>query len=320
MVEKRRLGKDGPELTTVGLGAWAIGGPWFFGWGPQDDEESIQAIHRSLDLGVNWIDTAPVYGFGHSEEVVGQAIRGLPRDRVFIATKCGRVPVEGKPPQGDLRPESIRREMEHSLRRLGTDYVDLYQIHWPEKETGTPIEDSWATLAALQDEGKTRFIGVSNFDRPLLERCESIRHVNSLQPPYSLICREIEAEAFPYCLQKGIGVIAYSPMQCGLLTGKFDLSRLAPDDWRKRNPYFQEPRFSKYLALVEALRPIAERHGKAVGHLAVAWTLAHPAVTAAIVGARNPGQAEENAGAMGIRLTQEVLKEIEKCYQKTVLT
>jgi aryl-alcohol dehydrogenase-like predicted oxidoreductase len=311
MIEKRKLGKNGPEITTVGFGAWAAGGPWKVGWGPQEDSDSIAAIRRSVELGMNWIDTAAIYGLGHSEEVVGQAMQGLNRSEVLIFTKCGRVPDETGTPHSDLRPASIRREMEASLRRLGTDYVDLYQIHWPDNETGTLLEESWSTLAALQDEGKTRWIGVSNFDVPLLERCEAIRHLDSLQPPFSLLRRDVEAEILPWCLKNGTGVIVYSPMQSGLLSGTFDMARVAPDDWRHRSPYFQEPQLSKNLAFVEKLRPIAERHAKTVGQLAIAWTLMNPAVTAAIVGARRTEQVEQNAEAMGWRLSEEEMREIE---------
>lgn len=319
MIEKRRLGRNGPELTTVGFGAWAAGGPWFYGWGPQDDGESIAAIRRALELGINWIDTAPVYGSGRSEMVVGKALKGLRRDEVFIATKCGRFAVPGKPPRGDLRPATIRNELEDSLRRLGLDRVDLYQIHWPDLDTGTPVEESWATLAALRDEGKARWIGVSNFDVPLLERCEAVAPIDSLQPPYNLLSRGIESELLPYCERKGIGVICYSPMACGLLSGGFDLSRLASDDWRRRSPNFQEPKLSRNLAFVEALRPLAARRGKAVGNLAVAWTLARPGVTAAIVGARRPSQVEENVGATGWRLSREELGEIEELHRAIIL-
>ncbi len=311
MTDKRKLGCSGPEITTVGFGAWAAGGPWKVGWGPQSDEDSIAAIRRSLDLGMNWIDTAAIYGLGHSEEVVGRAILGLKRNEILIFTKCGRVPDESGTPHSDLTPASIRREMEASLRRLGTDYVDLYQFHWADQETGTPLVESWATMVALQNEGKTRWIGVSNFDAALLLECEAIRHVDSLQPPYSLLRRDIEADVLPWCLKNGTGVICYSPMQSGLLSGSFDMARVAEDDWRRRNAYFQEPQLSKNLAFVERLRPIAGRYGKTVGQLAIAWTLMHPAMTAAIVGARRPRQVDENAQAMGWRLTEDELAEIE---------
>jgi aryl-alcohol dehydrogenase-like predicted oxidoreductase len=248
--------------------------------------------------------------------VVGRAIRGLRREEVFLATKCGRVWDRAGNPGYDLRPESIRREIEESLRRLGTDHLDLYQIHWPDPATGTPLEESWATMARLQQEGKTRWLGASNFDVPLLERCEAIRHVDSLQPPYSLARRGIEAEVLPYCLRRGIGVICYSPMQSGLLSGRFDPGRLAPDDWRRQSPYFQEPRLSRHLAAVEKVRPLAARLGKTVGQLAIAWVLSHPAVTAAIAGARNPTQVEENHGAMGISLSPADKSEIEKAFEE----
>ncbi|HET6385407.1 MAG TPA: aldo/keto reductase [Armatimonadota bacterium] len=311
MRETRMLGRTGMEITTIGFGAWAAGGPWKVGWGPQSDSDSIAAIRRSLDLGVNWIDTAAIYGLGHSEEVVGQALVGYPRDKVLIFTKCGRIADETGTPHANLRPESIRREIDESLRRLRTDYVDLYQIHWPDKETGTPLEESWAMMAEIQDAGKARHIGVSNFDAALMQRCEPIRHVDSLQPPYSLLNRAVEKEILPWCLQNQTGVMVYSPMQSGLLSGKFDLARLAPDDWRRRSPYFQEAALSRNLAIVERLRPIAERHGRTVGQLAVAWTLMNPAVTAAIVGARRPEQVEENVEAMGWRLTDEEMAAIQ---------
>lgn len=316
MIEKRKLGHSGPEITTVGFGAWAAGGPWLYGWGPQDDEASVDAIRRALDLGVNWIDTAAIYGYGHSEEVVGRALQGRDRSSVLIATKCGRVPDGKGVPHGDLRPDTIQRELEASLRRLKTDYIDLYQFHWPDVETGTPLEESWRKMAALQDEGKVRYIGVSNFDVPLLQRCEAIRHVDSLQPPYSLLRRDVEAEILPWCLANGIGVIVYSPMQKGLLSGSFDINRVAPDDHRRRDPMFQEPELSRNLKFVERLRPIAARHGKTVGQLAVAWTLMHPAVTAAIVGARRAVQVEENVGTMGWRLTEGEMAEIEAALRE----
>lgn len=310
-MDKRRLGRNGPEITPIGFGAWAAGGPWKVGWGPQSDKDSIAAIQRSIDLGMNWIDTAAIYGLGHSEEVVGRAIRSVPREEILVFTKCGRVPDDTGTPHSDLTPASIRREMDASLRRLGTDHVDLYQFHWPDKETGTPIEESWSTMAALQYEGKTRWIGVSNFDVALMEACESIRHVDSLQPPYSLLRRDIEADVLSWCLENGTGVICYSPMQSGLLSGSFDMARVAEDDWRRRSPYFQEPQIAANLALVERLRPIAEKHGKTVGQLAIAWTLMHPAMTAAIVGARRPAQVDQNAQAMGWRLSDAEMAEIE---------
>lgn len=311
MVERRKLGVSGPEISTVGFGAWAAGGPWKVGWGPQSDEDSIAAMRRSLELGCNWIDTAAIYGLGHSEVVVGQAIEGVDRSSVIVATKCGRVPDETGTPRSDLRPAGIRQQLEESLSRLKTDYVDLFQIHWPDNDTGTPLEESWAAMADLQREGKVKYLGVSNFSVEQLARCEAVRHIDSLQPPYSLLRREIEADVLPWCLQHGVGVIVYSPMQAGLLSGTFDMARVAEDDWRRRNPFFQEPHLSANLAIVQRLRPIAERHGKSVGQLAIAWTLAQPGVTAAIVGARRPEQVEQNVGAMGWKLASDELNEIQ---------
>ena len=315
MQQRRKLGISGPEISTVGFGAWAAGGPWKVGWGPQSDDDSIAAIRRSLELGCNWIDTAAIYGLGHSEEVVGRALEGLDRSQIIVATKCGRVPDESGTPHSDLRLEAIRTQLEDSLRRLKMDYVDLYQIHWPDNETGTPLEESWAAMAALQSEGKVRYLGVSNFNVDQLERCEGVRHVDCLQPPYSLLRRDIEADVLPWCREHGVGVIVYSPMQAGLLSGAFDINRVAEDDWRRRNPYFQEPQLSQNLALVERLRPIANRHGKTVGQLAIAWTIAQPGVTAAIVGARRPEQVDQNAAAMAWELTEAELGEIEEAVQ-----
>lgn len=308
----RKLGRGGPDITTIGFGSWAAGGPWKFGWGPQDDTESVAAIRRALDLGVSWIDTAAVYGWGHSEEVVAQALDGRPRESVFIATKCGRVPDADRNPHGDLRPESIGRQLDDSLRRLHTDYVDLFQFHWPDNETGTPVEESWQAMADLQNAGKVRWIGVSNFDVDLLARCEAVRHVNSLQPPYSLLRREVEAEILPWCQSHGTGVVVYSPMQAGLLSGSFDIGRVAADDWRRSNPMYREPELSRNLAFVDRLRTVAARRGKTVGQLAIAWVLSHPAVTAAIVGARRPSQVEVNVGGAGWTLTSEEKAEIER--------
>ena len=291
----RRLGRTGQALSTVGFGAWAIGGDWKYGWGPQDDQDSIAAIHRALDLGITWIDTAAVYGLGHSEEVVQKALHGM-SDRPLVFTKCGMV-WHDQPdgvPRENLRPAEIRRECEDSLRRLGIEQIDLYQFHWPD-ETGTPIEDSWDVMAELVREGKVRWAGVSNFDVALLERCEPILHVDSLQPPFNAIDRAVAAEILPWCARNGTGVIVYSPMASGLLTGAFTKERMValdPTDWRHGFPEFQEPRFSRNLALQDALRPIAERHGASVAAVAVAWTLAWPGVTAAIVGARNGAQVD----------------------------
>ncbi|MEG8945869.1 aldo/keto reductase [Rosettibacter firmus] len=303
----RQLGKNGPFITTIGFGAWAIGGPWQYGWGKVDDEESIKAIHTALDKGINWIDTAAVYGFGHSEEVVGKAIKGI-REEVFIATKCGMINDGKGNAVVNLKPDSIRKEIEDSLRRLQTDYIDLYQFHWP--DPNTPVEDSWGTMIQLQEEGKVRYIGVCNFDVPLLERCMKIKHVQSLQPPYSLLRRDIEKEILPYCLKNEIGVVVYSPMQAGLLTGKFDMSKVAEDDWRRKNRMFQEPFLSKALEFVEKLRPIAAKANKTVGNLAVAWVLRNKAVTAAIVGARNSQQVLENINADDYQLDEEDVNKI----------
>ncbi len=317
----RKLGRQGPEISVIGVGTWAIGGPWRFGWGHQDDDESIAALHRAFDSGINWVDTAAVYGLGHAEEVVGQVLREV-GEEILVATKCGRV-WEGRPEGeigNDLRPESIRRQLHESLQRLGTDHVGLYQFHWPDNATGTAVEDSWATMAALVDEGKVRFAGVSNFDVGLLERCEPIRHVDSLQPPFSLINRAAARELLPWCERNGTGVIAYSPLQSGLLSGSFDAERLRglpPDDWRLRHPNFSEPRLSANLALAERLRPVAERHRVPVAAVAVAWVLAQPGVTAAIVGARRPSQIEGWSEAGTLTLSAADLDELGQAVAET---
>ncbi len=313
-MQTRKLGANGPELTVVGFGAWAIGGPWLFGWGPVDDEVSVKAIKKALDLGINWIDTAAVYGLGHSEEIVGKTISGM-RDEVFLATKCGMVWDDNRNVKTHLGPSSIRKEIEDSLRRLKTDYIDLYQFHWPDPET--PVEESWHVMTELKKEGKVKYIGVCNFDVPLLKKCGAIAPVQSLQPPYSLIKQEVGAEILPYCRENGIGVVAYSPMMSGLLTGKFDMKKLAPDDWRRRDEKFQEPLLSKELAFVERLRPVASKYGKTVGNLAVAWVNANPAVTSAIVGARTENQVEQNVGS-DFKIEEADMKEIEKALKETV--
>jgi aryl-alcohol dehydrogenase-like predicted oxidoreductase len=313
----RRLGATDMELTTVGFGAWAIGGgDWKFGWGPQDDEDSIATIRYAVERGINWIDTAAVYGLGHSEEIVRQALDEVPAsERPYIFTKCGLVWDDSDrmaPPRQVLRPESIRRECEVSLRRLGIERIDLYQFHWPD-ETGVAVEDSWAEMVRLVNEGKVRAAGVSNFDVPLLERCEAIRHVDSLQPPFSLIRRRAAAQEIPWCAAHGTGVIVYSPMQSGILTDRFSAERMktmAADDWRRSSPDFNPPRLAQNLALRDALRPVAERHEATVAEIAIAWTLAWSGVTGAIVGARTPEQVDGWIDAGSIELTGEDLAEI----------
>jgi aryl-alcohol dehydrogenase-like predicted oxidoreductase len=308
----------------VGFGAWAIGGSgWAYGWGPQDDSRSIAAIHEAVRRGVNWIDTAAIYGLGHSEEVVAQALRGIPRaERPHVFTKGGMVPDPTRPydePQRTLQPASIRREVEASLTRLGVERIDLYQFHWPDA-LGTPIEESWGEMARLVDEGKVRAAGVSNFDLALLERAEAIRHVDSLQPPFSLIRRKSGADVIPWAAAHGTGVIVYSPMQSGILTDTFSAERLATmadDDWRRRSEPFLEPSLSRNLALRDALRPIAERHGATVSEVAVAWTLAWPGVTGAIVGARDAAQVEGWIGAGSLHLTGEDLTRITRALLGT---
>jgi len=303
----RILGKNGPALTEIGFGSWALGGPWIYGWGPADDGESVKAIHRAIDKGVNWIDTAAVYGFGRSEEVVAKALRDVSND-VFVATKCGLVP-DGK---GDVyrnsRPESIRKEAEDSLRRLNVECIGLYQIHWP--DVNVPYEDSWGTMVDLQKDGKVRYIGVSNYDVGMLKRCMSVAPVQSLQPPYSMLTRDVEKEVLPFCRENDIGVVVYSPMQSGLLTGAFDKKKLAPDDWRHKIDWFQEPELSKALAFVDRLRPLGGRVKGNVAQVAIRWVLSNTAVTAAIVGARTPSQVDSNIGAASIELSAKDLVEV----------
>ena len=309
----KQLGKDGPWLSEIGLGTWAIGGPWEWGWGPQNDQESIASIQRALDRGINWIDTAPAYGLGHAEEIIARALKGR-RQNVFIASKCGLVwNTQGKVTNNN-RPESILREVEDSLRRLQTDHLDLYQFHWP--DANTPIEDSWEVFIRLKEQGKIRFLGVSNFGVDLLARCEARAHVNSLQPPYSLLDRHIEKDILPWCQKQGTGVIAYSPLQSGLLTGKFDKSRLAKDDWRHRGKYFKEPWLSRNLQFAEELKSIAGRYDKSLIHLAIAWVMMNPAVSCAIVGVRRASQVDEMLGGSGWELKKEDLAEIEQIRSK----
>jgi aryl-alcohol dehydrogenase-like predicted oxidoreductase len=312
----RKLGNSDLQITPIGFGAWAAGGGgWEYSWGPQDDRESIAAIHKALELGVNWIDTAAVYGLGHSEEIVAQALeewRG-PRPQVF--TKC----VLAWDKSGKISPNhsasSIRRECEASLRRLHVATIDLYQIHWPPSDDGPSLEESWQTVVALQKEGKVRWIGVSNFNVEQLRRAAKIAPVTSLQPPYSMLRRQIEAETLPYCQQHNIGVIVYSPMFSGMLTGGITRERAAalpPDDFRRRNPEFQEPKLSKNLELVEKLKSIGARHGRSSGEVAIAWVLRNPAVAGAIVGARNPKQVEGVMRAANFQLSNQEIAEIEE--------
>jgi aryl-alcohol dehydrogenase-like predicted oxidoreductase len=310
-MKTKRLGNSDLSLTPIGFGAWAIGGSgWQFGWGEQDDKASVAAIHRALELGVNWIDTAAVYGMGHSEEVVASALKTWSGSQPYVFTKCGlRWDRQGNV-HNNLKAKSIRRECEDSLRRLRVDVIDLYQIHWPTDD----LEEGWSELAQLQEEGKVRWIGVSNFDTDQLRRAQKIASVTSLQPPYSLIRREIESEILPYCDANGIGVIVYSPMASGLLTGAMTRERVAklPDsDWRSRDPEFREPNLSRNLVLVERLREVGEKYHRPPGQVAVAWVLRNPVVTAAIVGARNAQQVEKNVGAAELQLTDLEIAEIE---------
>ena len=303
------------EITRIGFGSWAIGGSgWAAAWGPQDDEEAIGAIRRAVELGINWIDTAAVYGLGHSEELVARALSDIPEaDRPYVFTKCERRWDEQGNIHGNLKKDSIKRECEDSLRRLKTDVIDLYQVHWPQPEED--IEEGWEAMAELKEEGKVRHIGVSNFDEKQMEHCQKIAPVETLQPPYSIIRREIEAEILPYCQQHGIGVIVYSPMASGLLSGRMTRERIEnmpDDDWRKRNPEFNEPRLSRNLKLVELLREIGDEHGgRSPAEVAIAWTLRHPAVTAAIVGGRRPEQVDGVVGAADLQLTDNDLDRIE---------
>lgn len=301
----------------MGFGAWAIGGGnWEFGWGPQDDTASIAAIRRALDLGMNWIDTAAVYGLGHSEEIVARALAGR-SERPYVFTKCAMVWDANRVVTKSFAPDSIRRELEASLKRLQVEVIDLYQIHWPppRAEDISQIDGAMGVLVEAQRAGKIRYIGVSNFDVPQIKRAQAIGTVTSLQPPYSLLNRKIEAEILPYCASQHIGVIVYSPMASGLLTGAMTKARvqaLPRDDWRRSATQFQEPRLSKNLALVEVLRTVGARHGRSAGEVAIAWTLHHKAVTGAIVGARSAEQVEGIVGGGTLQLTDAEVREIER--------
>ncbi len=317
----RTLGNSNLQLTPIGLGAWAIGGEWRFGWGPQEDSESIATIRRAVERGLNWIDTAAIYGLGHSEEVVGRSLRDIPRDeRPYVFTKCSLVWDDSGNTSHSLAPQSIRTEVDASLRRLETERIDLYQIHWPVWPASPhgydpgSIEEAWSTLAALRDEGKLAFIGVSNFDVAQLKRIQRIETPTNLQPPYSMLRPEIEQEILPFCLEHKIGVIPYSPMQSGLLTGKMTRERIASlpaGDWRRSNRFFQEPMLTRAFSLVERLEEIGARHGRMPGEVAIAWTLRHPAITATIVGARKASQVDELAGALTFRLSRSEEEELD---------
>lgn len=319
----RRLGQGGPEITTVGFGAWAIGGGgWAFAWGPQDDAQSVAAIRHAVSRGINWIDTAAVYGYGHSEEVVGRTLAGIPAaDRPLVFTKCGLRWNDAdrmQPPVRDSSPARVRKECEDSLRRLGVEAIDLYQFHWPD-QSGTPIEDSWGEMRKLVAEGKVRWAGVSNYDTGLLEKTERLGHVQSLQPPFSMIRRDVGGSEIPWCDAHGTGVIVYSPMQSGLLTDSFmgdRVARFPADDWRRLSPEYKEPRLPRNLALRDALRPIAAKHGVSVASIAVAWTLCWP-ITAAIVGARSPEQVDGWRAAASVKLDASDLSAIAAAIAST---
>lgn len=322
----RALGNSDLSITPIGIGTWAIGGEGAFGWGPQDDAQSIAAIRRGVECGINWIDTAPIYGFGHAETVVARALEDLGGSRrPLVFTKCGLVWDEAKNGEHRLKDDSVRKEIDDSLRRLKVDVLDLCQIHWPSFPPGSPapdIEEGWTALAELKERGKIRHIGVSNFGVSQLERVQAIAPVTSLQPPYSMLMRTIEDEILPFCEQHGIGVLAYSPMHNGMLSGKMTRERIAtlPDtDWRKNvNPAFREPHLTRSLELVELLRGIADRHERSVAEVAIAWTLRHPAVTGAIVGARNAGQVDGFIGAMSFRLSDAEIAEIEAAVPESL--
>jgi len=311
MTTLRTLGDSDLKLTPIGFGAWAVGGgDWKFAWGPQDDNESVAAIRRALDLGINWIDTAAVYGLGHSEQIVARAVKDSGH-KPYIFTKCSRLWNPDGSIYSALKPDSLKQELHDSLRRLGVETIDLYQIHWPSPEED--IETAWEALSHFQQQGKIRWIGVSNFNVEQMRRVLEIEPITSLQPPYSMVRRAVEAEILPYAAANGIGVINYSPMLSGMLTGKMTAERVAAmpsNDWRRNNVEFNEPRLSRNLRLVELLREIGAGHGITPGVVAVAWTLHNPAITAAIVGGRSTKQVEELAPALEFRLGEEEFQKI----------
>ena len=312
VMQTKQLGNSDMNLTSIGIGAWAIGGGgWAFGWGPQDDNESVDAMREALDRGINWIDTAAVYGLGHSEEMVAKALEGRAK-KPYVFTKCERVWNEKREIGKSLKADSIRREVEDSLRRLKLDVIDLYQIHWPEPDED--IEEGWTEMARLKEQGKVRYIGVSNFNAEQMKRAAKIAPITSLQPPYSLISPEIEETILPYTGANNIGVIVYSPMKSGLLSGQMTRERIAAmpeDDFRKRVAQFQEPKLSKNLELVERMREVGNRYGRTPGEVAIAWTLRRPEVTAAIVGVRSAKQVDGVIGALDFRLSPAEVSELE---------
>jgi aryl-alcohol dehydrogenase-like predicted oxidoreductase len=309
----RPLGNSDLHITPIGFGAWAIGGgDWQFGWGSQDDADSIAAIHRALELGINWIDTAAVYGLGRSEEIVARALAEWSGPRPYVFTKCGMVWGENRQVDYSLKVESVRRECEASLQRLKVDTIDLYQVHWPADDAAETAE-GWRELAALKQEGKIRWIGASNFNLEELQAVQHIAPVTSLQPPYSLIRREVEIELLPYCLSQNVGVIAYSPMASGLLSGTMTRERIEAypaNDWRSRNPEFQEPKLTRNLAIAQKLRTISWRHNCTAGAVAIAWVLRNPAITGAIVGARKPEQLDDIVKGATVQLSPGEIDEL----------
>lgn len=311
-MKTRQLGNSDLQITPIGVGAWAMGGgDWAFSWGHQEDKNSVEAIHAALDAGINWIDTAAIYGHGHSEEVVGKAVAGR-ANRPYVFTKCGIVWDEQRQISRSLKADSVRREAEASLRRLKIDAIDLYQIHWPDPEP--EMEEGWQALAQLKKEGKVRHIGVSNFNAAQMKRAQKIAPITSLQPPYNIVTSDIENQVLPFCREHNIGVIVYSPMKSGLLTGKMTRERIAklpPDDFRPRTVSFKEPLLTRNLGLVEVLRGIGDRHGHTPGEVAIAWTLRDPVVTGAIVGMRSAAQANEIIRSAEFRLSQDEVLEIE---------
>jgi aryl-alcohol dehydrogenase-like predicted oxidoreductase/uncharacterized protein with HEPN domain len=311
-MQKRRLGNSDLELTVIGLGTWAIGGSWEYGWGPQEDADSIATIRAALEQGINWIDTAPAYGCGHSEEVIGQALKGLQR-KPLLATKCGLGWDSQRRKVNCLDRKAILAECDASLKRLGADVIDLYQLHWPVPDN--QLEEAWEAMATVQRQGKVRYLGASNFTTAQLDRVAKIHPPVSMQPPYSMLQRGAEEEMFGYCTRHKMGIVAYSPMQKGLLTGKYNpqtVAQMAPDDHRHRDPNFHGARLAANMRLIEQLRPIAERNGRTLSHLAIAWVLRRPEVTAAIVGARKPSQINETVGAGDWVLKADEIDEIEQ--------